>query len=324
MSIQDDWFKELAQTPRHSTQKKETLARVKAAYSPKPLGYKTYGIALSIAVLLFLVLSLPPLMHEQERFGGPIVEKPNISPSTGVKDVINNLVIGMTQEKLVSLFGENNGEYIDPLSGTKGWRYDFNSSEGYLPNPSVDGEADVIAIKNGQLDMQLFISWEEDGSASHFSLLYRGDENELRHYQLFADGGERDLAEGESLSQAEPHFPNEVTNVINQLQIGMSKDQLLYLFGNKDSEFLDPLNGGEGWRFDFLSSEDYVVNMNGLEDSADFPGIKSGDIALQLFVYWDDTGHAEQLSIIYKGTDAKMKNYRLFQDGGERVQELDD
>jgi hypothetical protein len=113
---------------------------------------------------------------------------PAQGPNDAAHQVMRKLKIGMSKEQIKSLFG---GQYQE--IGSTGvnnimWRYDIGVKNGFS---KLHGDmVHLKLLKNDHIQMQLLITWDQNGNAKNYSMYYKGPFNDLLNYRLEADGGE--------------------------------------------------------------------------------------------------------------------------------------
>lgn len=102
---------------------------------------------------------------------------------------------GLTQEEVRQLLGD----HFIPVKSAKDnrlmWRYDIGAKEGYQSPDDQYDTVDVEGIRNGKLELIVFVAWTRDGKVDSFSIYYL-NENDGNVYDY------RTLPNGEIKEQA--------------------------------------------------------------------------------------------------------------------------
>lgn len=108
--------------------------------------------------------------------------------------------------------------------------------------------------------------------------------------------------------------PLDPQTIMNQVQIGLTQEQVKSAFGKQYIETTGAKDGEPLWRYDFVGQEGYVYEDPTNSDSVDLEGLQNGLMRMQLFVQWDENKQASDFSLYYK-EDSKILNYRLTPSG---------
>lgn len=111
-------------------------------------------------------------------------------------DLINTkLSIGQDAKQVKDVFGEKYEQVNSPERNIVIWRFDFTNNTEYKFIPSgttlqkmnVD-IVDLEGLKNGMLDGQLFVEFDNTEKVSTFSYYYKGEGNVINVKHVFEDG----------------------------------------------------------------------------------------------------------------------------------------
>ncbi|MRG85034.1 hypothetical protein [Salinibacillus xinjiangensis] len=107
------------------------------------------------------------------------------------------------------------------------------------------------------------------------------------------------------------------------LSVDMTQAEVEGLIGQPDAKGVDAMNAIPTWRYDIVAKDGYkfeeqdsLLDSN-VVDAVDINGLKKGDMTLQLFFSWKEE-RVSHFSGYYK-EDGVVQEYRLFEDGTERV-----
>jgi hypothetical protein len=119
---------------------------------------------------------------------------PPITVEVDLQFIKEKLVSGLTTERVEALLGSKFVQVTSAMDGSKVWRYDFGTKEDYQFEGFLD-EVDLVGLKGEALNIQLFISWNEDEAVEHISAYYVSESDNLLHeYKMFASGEIEDIA----------------------------------------------------------------------------------------------------------------------------------
>lgn len=105
-----------------------------------------------------------------------------------------------------------------------------------------------------------------------------------------------------------------------KMTIAYEKNGVQQLFGTNYIETTDSMDDSELWRYDLVAKEGYTFKPE-MGDTGDIEGIKNDLMQMQLFINWNKENRAESYSLLYKGKDGNVYNYRLDTNGTEEKYE---
>ncbi|RSK27657.1 hypothetical protein EJF36_12650 [Bacillus sp. HMF5848] len=113
-----------------------------------------------------------------------------------------------------------------------------------------------------------------------------------------------------------------VKTVQEKMQLNLTKENVTDLLGNQYQKIKSSYDDSDMWRYDIGTKEGYQ-SPDDEYDTGDIQGLQNGSIQAQLFISWNEENRVRNYSIIYyDSNDSKVYDYRVFSDGGERVQAL--
>lgn len=105
-----------------------------------------------------------------------------------------NIKIGMTEQELLSLLGAPFNKGISAKDAEPVWLYNIGSSKGYyfeeqelLKDQGVLDTVDIEGIKNKEIEMVVFVTWDNKKVSRVSHTYIREDGKVVTHY-LFKDG----------------------------------------------------------------------------------------------------------------------------------------
>lgn len=105
-----------------------------------------------------------------------------------------NTWLNLTQDEVKHKLGSAFSEITSSKEGQLMWRFDIGTIKDYKYEEQYDF-ADLKGLKNGDIKMQLFISWTVDSRVESISALYLNEtDGKIYEYLVFPDGGEREKA----------------------------------------------------------------------------------------------------------------------------------
>lgn len=132
------------------------------------------------------------------------------------------------------------------------------------------------------------------------------------------------IVEGEvevSLPDTQPaELPVTVAQLSNEITVGNSKDEVLSFMGESYQETTAVLDSSQAWRFDYGTSEEYSYDSE--SDSADQEGLKSGEILLQVFIYFDSEETVSGYSAYQANDEGEVTVFHLMADGTTKQESL--
>src|SRR5690625_4701520 len=157
--------------------------KVKRNRNPKIKYYMT----LATAIVLFIILAstLPNLFDS--------TEQPNVGVEEMTSLIQNERIIGMSQDELTTKLGSDYTEVIaakdTEVTSTidEKWRYDINPASNYEFDEVYDF-ADIEGLTNGEVEMQIFITWDNNYRLHSVNALYKDSSNKLMIIEKLPDG----------------------------------------------------------------------------------------------------------------------------------------
>lgn len=130
---------------------------------------------------------------KNETNGNKQGNEPTQNQTLTIEQVKEQLKVGMTQEEIVEILGESYTEVSSAKDNTPMWRYDLGATADYSfegPNDAIDMEA----LESGDLELILFINWNEEEQVSDWISAYYVNEadGKIYEFRIFPDGGERE------------------------------------------------------------------------------------------------------------------------------------
>ncbi|MFS1512463.1 hypothetical protein VQL36_08515 [Chengkuizengella sp. SCS-71B] len=111
-------------------------------------------------------------------------------------------------------------------------------------------------------------------------------------------------------------YDKEIRMIQDNLQIGLSKQDISKLLGDQYAESVSPLDDIVMWKYDLLTSPNYIFDSESHSDAIDFEGFISGDIGAQLFVEWGADELTNHFVMYYVcGEEGEICEYRAWDDG---------
>lgn len=103
----------------------------------------------------------------------------------------SDIKIGSSEEDVTGLLGDANQVVETAMDGATAWRYDFPAKEEYTYDSETD-TPDLDSLKNGNLNLQAFIIWDEEGKVKGYSLYQPDGEGNVQVIHLLEDGTEKE------------------------------------------------------------------------------------------------------------------------------------
>lgn len=146
-----------------------------------------YYLSLSAAVILFFVLAIPTMLTWFTE------SSPQLSANEVLVIIKEELELGMTEEEVTTLLGTNYQEVVAAMDDSHVWRYDVETAEGYQYT-AVDDFVDMEGLLQGDIEMQLFITWGEDGKVKTFSSIYQNKtDGNIYNFRVYSDNTREDV-----------------------------------------------------------------------------------------------------------------------------------
>lgn len=98
----------------------------------------------------------------------------------------------MSKQEVADILGEPSNKGIGAKNGSPKWLYNIGASDNYSfeqpsRNEKMFGVIDLEGLENEEVDMILFITWD-NSTVSSINNTYRNKKGELTSYCLFEDG----------------------------------------------------------------------------------------------------------------------------------------
>lgn len=139
--------------------------------------------------------------HQEENQPKESTEKANDKGSTKqdenetVAMIKEQVKLGLTKEEVEKNLGSDYQKVKASDNDSEMWRYDFGTKDDYKSLGNEYDTGDVKGIQNGNIDVQLFISWTEENTVSNYSVLYlNSGDGRVYNYRVFSDGEEKEQA----------------------------------------------------------------------------------------------------------------------------------
>ena len=105
-----------------------------------------------------------------------------------VDQLESGLAIGATQEDVNILFDSHPYKEVSAsMDGGIVWRYDFGAQADYSYEEELDLH-DEAGILNGEVPLQVFIYYDDEGKVSAYIAYQAGEEGKITVYQTLSDG----------------------------------------------------------------------------------------------------------------------------------------
>ncbi|MCD8510026.1 MAG: hypothetical protein LRY73_09265 [Bacillus sp. (in: Bacteria)] len=146
-----------------------------------------YYLSLSAAVILFSLLAIPTILTWF------MESSPQLTANEMLAVIKEELELGMTEEEVTTLLGTNYQEVVAAMDDSRVWRYDVETAEGYQ-NTAVDDFVDMEGLMQGDIKMQLFITWGENGKVRTFSSIYQNKtDGNIYNFRVYSDNTREDV-----------------------------------------------------------------------------------------------------------------------------------
>jgi hypothetical protein len=100
--------------------------------------------------------------------------------------------LGLTKEEVENNLGSDYQKVKASDDDSEIWRYDFGEKEDYTSPDNEYDTGDIKGIQSGNIEAQLFISWNDEDKVSNYSVLYlNSSDGRVYEYRVFSDGEER-------------------------------------------------------------------------------------------------------------------------------------
>ncbi|MGM8215528.1 hypothetical protein ACLIA0_08115 [Bacillaceae bacterium W0354] len=135
--------------------------------------------AFSLVLTAVLILSLLP----------SVLNQPNDNISTGevLEMIENDLEIGMSMSEVESILGTDYSDVLSAMGEDLMWRYDINAISNYQFDEPYDF-ADKDGLRNGDIDMQIWVQWNHEEKIESVSAIYINSSNEMINVRKDSNG----------------------------------------------------------------------------------------------------------------------------------------
>ncbi|MEK8130920.1 stalk domain-containing protein [Paenibacillus filicis] len=157
-------------------------------------------------------------------------------PKLDRKQVLEGLRLGLSESQVAGLLGQPANTFKDHL-GHAGSRYDVPGLLGYTyqDDSILDDEVDLGGIREGHMQMQVFVIWNESRQVATFSL-YSMEDGHLKEYRIFPNGQIRETSldgiEPDSVHPAEPRPAGDDLTRFVSLQVDEQSDTITLVSDN--------------------------------------------------------------------------------------------
>ncbi|MFA9557487.1 hypothetical protein ACERII_09295 [Evansella sp. AB-rgal1] len=104
--------------------------------------------------------------------------------------------------------------------------------------------------------------------------------------------------------------------VKEQLQIGMTEDEVVALFGSTYLEIASAKDDERMWRYDIEPKDGY--SYESADDFIDATAMTSGEINMYVFITWGDDNVVSRFGALYlNDEDGRLYHYQVYSDGDE-------
>lgn len=135
-------------------------------------------------------------------------------------------------------------------------------------------------------------------------------------------GCSEDLAQSQIDQLQQVHAQSRLVNIdylTDHTWLNLTQEEVKHRLGDDFSEILSAKENKPMWRYDMGAKTGYQFDE--AYDFADIEGLKTGNVSMQVFINWSTEQRVESLSAVYLNkADGRVYEYRVFPDGGERVQ----
>jgi hypothetical protein len=126
----------------------------------------------------------------------------------------------------------------------------------------------------------------------------------------------------EPAPKADNHENATVAMIREQVKLGLTKEEVENNLGSDYQKVKASDDDSEMWRYDFGTKDGYTSPDNEY-DTGDVKGIQNGNLDAQLSIRWTEENTVSSYSVIYLNSgDGRVYDYRVFSDGGEKVQAI--
>ena len=295
-------FKQLQNLPRSEAQKQSTMNRIRNN-NKQPRTYPIKYILTSVAVvLLAIILIVPELLQSKQQTNEPVEEIPNEIPKIDsdeiISTILNSLDIGLSEEEVTQIFEEylTDGsvttffsENIYPV-----WHYRIQGNKEYILGESY---IDIAEFDEAEIDMLLFIYWDEQRKVEHYSAIYKdGTDGQFYDIRKLKDH----TVIKHPISTKDVNTDNlfvDLNVVKTQLEIGMTMDEVIKQLGDHFEVGVDAYNGTLAWTYNFGEEPD--KSNDGFLEDYEFEEMLKGKFQAQFHVYWDQNNLFRSIYGIY-------------------------
>ncbi|MGG4495655.1 hypothetical protein [Brevibacillus reuszeri] len=191
----------------------------------KSKSYKPILLLLSLSLEIVGCSDTPPQRedsqiqemqdHKKEQIDEQVKDVDPISDenSKDLDPIVKKLAIGQSVAQVQEMFGKKYEHLNDADTKTVYWRYDFTQNTDYkfpeektwLQDMNVD-VADLDSLRNGVIDSQLFIKFDDENTVSSYSYYYKGNGTNIKVRHMFEDGTIKEEGIGADLESMNPSW----------------------------------------------------------------------------------------------------------------------
>jgi hypothetical protein len=181
----DDVFKSMNNKLDISKQEQNAIfsemnMKIKQQNQPTNKKKYKYYLAFSAAAILLYILTLPMI-------NSFLTDSSEFSLTEILSIVKEDLQVGLTEKEIKEILGSAYSEVFSAKDERVVWRYDVETVTDYN-FLAADDFADIEGIQNGEVKMQLFITWGEDYTVNSISALYRKEtDGKIYNYRVYPD-----------------------------------------------------------------------------------------------------------------------------------------
>jgi hypothetical protein len=104
-----------------------------------------------------------------------------------------------------------------------------------------------------------------------------------------------------------------VEKIKESMKLGMTKEQVKDILGSNYKEL--KVEQGTVWRYDFGTKNGYKFDTKMFGDDVDLQGLRDGNLAMQVFITWDQTVTKVMTFTAYYKSNEQINEYRVFPNG---------
>lgn len=142
-------------------------------------------ILLPVCIILLLGLIFLLVKQENTSAGAGTSTYTMNAPDGKVSTIESKLKIDLTKSQIISTLSDKYREVKDLGTNTPQWRYDISESNGELTFRGdfvehLNGDyVDVEALKDKRLDMQIFITFNQEDKVDEFTVYYKKQDDKV-------------------------------------------------------------------------------------------------------------------------------------------------